>query len=385
MLAILPRYLLIAFSFLAFGNITAQGLIEKITDLLEFNLGPPPTDTAAFRPKVVVAPFAYFEPNTSFGFGLGAKLLFKPKGAGEDTRTSNIPIGLSYTLKNQVFFSSAYFVFFPEEKWLYRGNLDYSSFPQPYYGIGNQTSEADRIDITYNNFLFEGLLLRQVANQFFVGGGFRYNTFYKTRLENEALELPAGTSLQDSLGSKSVGLEFAITRDSRDNVLNPGEGTFAEFTQGFYGRVLDGTNTFQLSRLDMRKYKQLGSKGLIAGQLFARYAWNDAPVQELSQLGGAELMRGFIEGRFRDRLAVFAQAEYRWRTWERVGFVLFAGTGRVADGVDDLGIDALRYSIGTGLRILIVKSENLNLRFDYAFGLGESRDQGFYFGVGETF
>ena len=116
--------------FLSLQAITGQGLIEKITDLMEFNLGKPPVDSNGFQTRVVIAPIAYYEPNTSLGFGFGANLLFKPRGAGADTRTSNIPIGISYTLKNQVFFTSGYTVFFPEERWLLRGNLDYTDFPE---------------------------------------------------------------------------------------------------------------------------------------------------------------------------------------------------------------------------------------------------------------
>lgn len=376
---------LVLIGMLFFSPINAQGLIEKVTDLMEIKLGPEPVDSSRFQPKLVMAPIAYYEPNTGLGFGVGAKLLFKPGQAGPDTRVSNIPFGISYTLRNQVFFTSAYTIFFPEEKWLYRGNLNYSDFPRPYFGIGNQSRESQRIDIRYQQLLYEGLIMKQLGNNLFVGGGFRYNSFYNTRIQEETFELPAGTSLQDSLGSKSVGIELAVTKDNRDNVLNPSSGIFAEFTQGFYGKLLDGTNSFQLSKLDLRRYLSLGKKGLLASQFYTRYAWSDAPVQELSQLGGPELLRGFLEGRFRDRLAVFAQTEYRWRTWERIGFVFFAGTGQVAEDPGDLALNGLRYSVGAGFRLIIVPSENLNMRIDYALGLGQSRDTGLYLSIGEAF
>jgi len=128
------RYLLLVF-LTAPALLPAQSLLDKITDLMEFNVGKAPEDTSAFRTKVVVAPIVYFQPNTSFGAGFGASLLFKPKGAGPETRTSNIPIGISYTLKNQVFFTSGYTVFFPEEKWIFRGNLDYTDFPREYLTV----------------------------------------------------------------------------------------------------------------------------------------------------------------------------------------------------------------------------------------------------------
>jgi len=175
-----------------------------------------------------------------------------------------------------------------------------------------------------------------------------------------------GANLQDSLGSTSFGLEFAASYDSRDNVVNAQRGTLVEFTQGFYGKSLGGSNAFQLSKVDVRGYKRTGKKGVVALNAFARYAAGDPPPYELSELGGDFLLRGFQEGRFRDRLALF-------------------GAGQVAERGADLGLDQLRYSLGTGLRVTIIPSENINLKLDYAYGLGLSSDTGFYLGLGEAF
>lgn len=380
------RIVLIILSFLlSLQAVKAQGLIEKITDLMEFNIGKSPVDSNGFQTRVVLAPIAYYEPNTSFGFGFGANFLFKPRGTGPEIRTSNIPIRISYTLKNQIFFSSSYTIFFPEEKWLLRGNLDYTDFPQDYFGVGNETTEEEGSAITYQRFLIEPLLLKQVAPKLFMGGGFRYNTYYNNELLEATESLPVGSNLQDSLGSKNVGLEFAASYDNRDNVVNAQKGVLAEFTQGFYGTVLGGTSSFQLSKLDLRGYRRMNTKGVLGFQFFARYSANDVPIQELSSLGGPDLLRGFPEFRFRDRLATFAQAEYRWQTWKSIGFVFYGGAGQVATGLDALALPELRYTLGTGLRVLIIPKENINLRVDYALGMGKSNGSGFYLGLGEAF
>lgn len=380
-------YRLLPFVLLLFSvtNASAQGLVEKVADLMEFNLGKAPLDTSAFRPKIVLAPIVYFEPNTSLGFGFGASLLFKPKNAGPEVRTSNIPIGISYTLNNQVFFTSGYTIFFPEEKWLFRGNLNYTDFPQSYFGVGNGTRDEEAIEITYQRLLIEPLLLRRVIPHLFLGGGFRYNTYYNNELLEATESLPAGASLQDTLGSKSVGMEFATSYDNRDNVVNATRGVFAEFTQGFYGEVIGGSNVFRLSKLDLRTYGRIGNKSVVGGQVFVRHAAEDAPVQELSALGGPDLLRGFQEFRFRDNLAAFVQTEYRYQAWKSVGFVGFAGAGEVASSSSKLAFDELRYSVGGGIRILIIPQENINLRVDYGFGFGKSSGSGFYLGLGEAF
>lgn len=366
-------------------SVTAQGLIEKVTDLMEFNLGKAKTDTSAFQPKIVLSPILYFEPNTSLGFGFGGRMLFKPRGAGPAVRTSNIPIGISYTLNNQVFFTSGYTIFFPEEKWLFRGNLNYTDFPQSYFGVGNGTRDEDAVEITYQRLLIEPLLLRRIVPELFVGGGFRYNTYYNNKLIEATEALPEGANLQDTLGSKSVGLELATSFDNRDNVVNATRGIFAEFTQGFYGKVLGGSHTFRLSKLDLRTYARLGKKSVVGGQFFLRHSTPGAPVQELSALGGPDLLRGFQEFRFRDNLAAFAQTEYRWQAFKSIGFVAFAGAGQVGSSSSRLAFDELRYSVGGGLRVLIIPQENINLRVDYGLGFGRSSGSGFYLGLGEAF
>lgn len=379
-----PSILLLLCSWFA-APAVAQTFVEKLTDLMEIKIGPPPADTTRLQPAIVMAPIVYFEPRTSFGFGFGARLLFKPRGAGPEVRTSNIPIGGSYTLNNQLFFTSGYTIFFPEEKWLFRGNLNYIDFPQSFYGVGNFTTEDDRREITYQRLLVEPLLLRRVREDVFLGAGLRYDVFFGTELLEATESLPAGTNLQDELGSTAVGGELAFSFDKRNNVINATEGLLVEITQGFFGRLLGGTHDFRLTKLDLRAYRRLAPRQVLGGQFFARYADGNAPVQELSGLGGRELLRGYPEERFRDRLAVFGQAEWRWQALRSIGLVGYAGLGRVAPDPGELSFSGMYYSLGTGLRVTIIPDEDINLRLDVARGLGPTPSWGFYLGLGEAF
>ncbi|MCH2083272.1 MAG: outer membrane protein assembly factor [Saprospiraceae bacterium] len=373
--------------FLYPSSIAAQEFVENITKFFEFDVGKRYEDSTKFTSKVVLAPIASYEPSTSLGLGVGAKFLFKFADSGLETRTSNIPLSLTYTFRNQFIFYSGYTVFFNQEKYLLKGNLEYSKFPLDYFGRGSLTSEENKRAIEFDNLLIQPLLLKKVAKHLFVGGGIRYNIIFNTILGEDEGELPKGTSLQDELGSTSLGLEMAITFDSRDNVLNASTGNFLEFTHGFYEKRFGSTNKFMLTKLDFRQYFQpaYSQEDIIALQWYTRLSWNDTPPLELSTLGGSALLRGFQENRFRDRFAFFAQAEYRWQALDRIGFVFFAGAGDVVDGIDKLNWTNMKYSLGTGFRLKIVKSENLNIRFDYALGLGAIKDNNFYLGIAESF
>lgn len=386
-LSCFPLFLLLIVSIIP-APVHGQAFIENITKIFEFDIGPERADSSFRQAKVVLAPVATYEPSTSLGFGIGAKFLFKPFGAGADTRTSNIPLSIQYTLRNQFIAFSEYTIFFPGETFLLKGNVGFSKFPLGYFGIGSQTKDSDQVDISFNNFLLEPLFLRRVIPNLFVGGGWRLNTYKGLKLLEESDMFPDVINLQDSLGSTSSGLEIAITLDSRDNVLNAGSGTFAEFTHGIYNEFFGSSSSFMLTKLNLRKYWTVSDRrpdDVIAAEIYTRLSWNDTPLLELSALGGAELLRGFREGRFRDKYSFFGQVEYRWQALERIGFTFFGGIGEVTDALSNIELGNLKYSVGTGLRLKIVKSENLNIRIDYAFGLGKVRDQNFYIGIAEAF
>ena len=101
----------------------------------------------------------------------------------------------------------------------------------------------------------------------------------------------------------------------------------------------------------------------------------------LSPLGGDSLMRGYYAGRFRDKVLLAGQAEYRLPLWWRFGLVGFVGAGGVADRVGILSTSAFKLTYGFGLRFRLNR-EGENLRIDFGYGKGTS---GLYFTAGEAF
>ena len=339
-------------------------------------------DSAVYPAKLILTPIIAYSPETSLEFGVGAKYLFKLRHSGPETRTSNIPVSLTYTLNNQVLVNSGYEIFFRQERYMLTGNLRFKFFPQRFYGIGRDTPEAAEEEYSFTQVLLEPILLKRVGFRYlFLGAGVRYNRVSNLTFEEDsALE---ESDISGSLGSTSVGGELALVYDSRDNILTAHRGWYAELTHGFYGKVLGGTHRFQLSRIDIRKFVPLSKRrDVLAFQLLASFSFEDVPLSELSALGGSEIMRGYYEGRYLDNHLLAFQAEYRFRLFQRLGAVVFAGAGDVARQVGDFSFGNLRPSLGAGLRFLIDDTEDLNLRLDYGLG---SRTQNYYLKVGEAF
>ena len=93
-------------------------------------------------------------------------------------------------------------------------------------------------------------------------------------------------------------------------------------------------------------------------------------------------MRGYYEGRYRDRQYLAGQAEYRFPLWWRIGGAAFAGMGDVAPDLGSFTFSSLKPSYGLGLRFMINKEEKVNIRLDYAWGKETS---GFYLEITEAF
>lgn len=102
---------------------------------------------------------------------------------------------------------------------------------------------------------------------------------------------------------------------------------------------------------------------------------------DTGKLGSGEMMRGYLEGRFRDRQHLALQAEYRAPLFWRVGGVAFASVGNVGRSLNAELLSAPKPAAGAGLRVAPVKDAPVNIRLDVAYG----SDLSFSLNVGEAF
>lgn len=97
----------------------------------------------------------------------------------------------------------------------------------------------------------------------------------------------------------------------------------------------------------------------------------DLPFTELPRLGGAGLLRGYHEDRFRDRLATIGTLEYHYPIHANVSGQLFVETGKVARSYtelfDDIGGD---WHHGYGAGLIIHTPSAVKVRLDVAYGDG---------------
>lgn len=365
------------------GSISASaqegvfGLADKVIDIFSGEIQRSPKKPPI---KWVVAPVIAYSPETSWQFGVGGSLLFP--SSYDSTRTSLVEFALRYTLNNQVLSSPEYTIFSRGERFIHRGELTFKQFPQFYYGIGNNTPAENEELFSYTTFGVEHLTYRRMIRQLYAGLGFRYSSTYNIEL------IPDGLLDQEELDRaasyRSVGVDFGLIYDNRNNAMSTTSGTLAEFRQRFHRKALGSDFDYAVGELDVRHYWQpfAHRQDIVAVQLYGYFSYGDTPFIELAALGGDMIMRGYYEGRYRDNQLLAGQAEYRWHIWDKLGAVGFLGFGDVADRLNDFSLPDLKPSLGAGLRYALIPEENLNIRVDFAVGRATNN---FYINISEAF
>jgi len=316
--------------------------------------------------KILPVPtFGYAPETTTY---VGAVALFNLDFyQNKNTRTSNASLEFTYTWKKQIIVETDWNYFFNHEKWFTRGLVHFSSYPDIIYisSICNDCSYSFDSD----RKLIDLGLYRRVANKFFIGANFRFLSYLN--VQSEAREF-----YPDLYDSEQASFGISLLQDSRDNILTATKGNYAElstFIQSGYQKVI----------LDLRKYFTLGRNDVISIRTFHHLNRNKPPFYDEAYIGGDKYVRGYFYGRYRDRNMSTLQLEYRTPVFWRIGLAAFGGYSKVYNRLENFKSSNWLYNLGTGLRILVDKKEQTNLRMDFA--LGKDGSTGFYFAFGESF
>ena len=343
------------------------------------------SDTSKNARKIIL-PILLYTPETQFAAGLLGVTLWKNQHPEVPTRTSNAELVLLYTSRGQLIIIPRYTIFTRGEKYLIEGfGEELINYRDYYFGIGNNTPASNREKFKYDVIGWENRIGRRIfkRRKLFIGLETRAIQYYNMRLEpGGQLETEKNTGYN---GSSSIGLGPSITWDERDNVVNPSRGFYFDVRYSTYSTALGGTVNYHRTYIDLRKYINVNpsKRHILAMEMFGNFVRGDVPIKELAEFGGSRIMRGYYRGRYRDNYMTAFQTEYRMPVYKRIGFVAFAGLGKVYNP-SALNFDGLHYTYGGGLRYTINKREKLNLRLDYARGdphyLGY-----FYLGFAESF
>lgn len=319
---------------------------------------------------------------TSWSFGAAGSSTFRFSKKDTASRTSNMQAIMLYSLKKQFVAAINGAQYFKNEDYILNEQMSYSSFPDKFWGLGKYTPDSAEEDYSFKQYYIYLHFMRHLGNNIYAGVLFEYQNLMEVNYKQ------AGVFDQQQVagryGSKVSGFGLSLTYDDRTNAFAPNKGNFAQIYFNHFNPVFGSQYHYTNLVIDIRKYIPLATNDVLALQGFSySNMGNEIPLRSLATLGGMSSMRGFYDGRYRDRQQLVFQAEMRHSFNKRFGMVAFANFGDVGHNFSDFAVRDLKYTYGAGLRYAINKSEKLNLRLDY--GIGPGKNRGLYFELGEAF
>lgn len=325
-------------------------------------------------------PILFYTPETKLALGAGAMYYWRPKDVSIDSRPSNVSATGMYTQLKQWDFVIAPDLFFKNEEYRVEGLLNARKFVDKFYGIGNDNPVENEENYTTRSFMYYVRFQKRVFSDLHLA--FQHEYQYNNVVESdEGGQLESG-EIPGSEPSRISGFSLILNWDSRDNLFAPYRGIWWEVSAAIFRKGIGSDYSFERYNLNLRSYIPTFPRQVLALQLYGNFINGDAPFQILPFLGGLNFMRGYYQGRFRDKHAIILQSEYRLPVWWRFGAVVFASAGDVVPKLDRFKLSNLKITYGVGLRIAIDPKERLNLRLDLAWADDSS---GFYFTVIEAF
>lgn len=327
---------------------------------------------------LVPAVLPAYQPETSFLIGGAAVLALEPP-PGSGRRESVVTLAAAASVRRQYSVLLSPDLYLDDDRLHLGGTLSVSRFPDLFFGIGNDTRLEDEESFTPLYYDLElSPKLRLIGA--YLGPSLR--VFHVDIVQTESDGALASADVVGSRGGTSVELGVAVLWDTRDSTLYPRAGGVlrarAASARGGWGSDFD----YDVLRLDARRYLGLPWPLHVLGlQALAELRRGEPPFYGTGRLGGAEVLRGYYEGRYRDRQYLAAQAEYRLPLVWRLGAVFFASAGDVARALDGLRLADVKLSGGAGLRLAPLADVPVNIRLDVAYGDAAR----FYFSIGEAF
>jgi outer membrane protein assembly factor BamA len=227
-------------------------------------------------------------------------------------------------------------------------------------------------------------VIRKVYGNLFLGAGVDYQRVFNIEyIAGGYFDRDLVKGVYDQKSYTVFGYSLFINQDSRNHAYVPDRGELFRVRFSNFNKSLGSDYNFQTLEIDYRKFIKVTKRSVLAIQSLNTFNFGDVPYRNLAILGGNNMMRGYWAGRYRDLKFMGVQAEYRFPIKGRVGAVAFLGAGQVANNFGELSFDRLKPSIGTGLRVAVLKQDKLNLRFDVAAGSGGSIN--YYIVLAESF
>lgn len=265
----------------------------------------------------------------------------------------------------------------PRDRYRLIYTLYFYDFPSKFWGIGFDKGDDDSNESKLKDWQAEVKTswLWRLTEGLYLGPTVAFD--YTRARDIERIELLNGMRTE----TWNVGAGFTFQYDTRDVMTYPHKGVYLNLMQIFRPRFLGNKCAFSSTSFQADGYIRLWKGAVIAGDFRTEMNFGHPSWSMMAELGGSYSMRGYYEGRYRDKHKIEAQIELRQHIWKRNSLTAWVGAGNVFDKFSNLRMAHTLPNYGIGYRWEFKK--NVNVRLDYGFGKkGQST---FLFNINEAF
>jgi hypothetical protein len=191
--------------------------------------------------------------------------------------------------------------------------------------------------------------------------------FSSTQVDFEGAGGPPGLPAfapETQLGTVSPSLTY----DSRDNILTPARGVYADASVELYRELFGSDLDFERAEMIVLGYVPLRPAVFLGARASAAAVSSEAPFYMHPFL----YMRGIGAMRYLGDRTAQAELEVRYQFWKRLSLVGFGGAGIARSEVAGEVKSSAPGAGGTGLRYEVARKYGLHLGFDVAWGPEEN-------------
>ena len=319
----------------------------------------------------------HYSTDTKLGIGLVAAGLYRANANDTLLPPSNVSLFGDVSTVGFYMLGIRGTHIFPQDKYRADYTIYFYSFPCKFWGMGYDMGDDDsnKSDMKRWQARFKASFLFHLGDNLYLGPMVSYDYVIGRRIERP--ELLNGMDQH----TWNIGAGFSAVYDTRDVLTYPHRGFYINLSQCFRPRFMGNDYAFSTTELQVDAYQRVWKGAILAEDFRTMLNFGNPSWGMMALLGNSNSMRGYYEGRYRDKHKMEAQVELRQHIWKRNSLTTWVGAGTVFHKFSEMRSRHILPNFGIGYRWEFKK--NVNVRLDYGFG--RAGQTGFLFSINEAF
>lgn len=319
----------------------------------------------------------HYSTDTKLGLGLVAAGLYRTNPNDTILPPSNVSLFSDVSTVGFYMLGIRGTHIFPQDKYRADYTVYFYSFPCDYWGMGYDmgNDDSNKSEMKRWQARIKGSFLFHLGSNFYIGPMMSYDYVIGKNVERP--ELLNGMDRH----TWNLGAGFSAVYDSRDVLTYPHQGLYINLTQCFRPRFMGNDYAFSTTELQVDAYQKIWKGAILAEDFRTMLNFGNPSWGMMALLGNSNSMRGYYEGRYRDKHKMEVQMELRQHIWKRNSLTAWIGAGTIFSKFSNIRSRHILPNYGLGYRWEFKK--NVNVRLDYGFG--KAGQSGFLFSINEAF